>query len=64
MSVRLALGQVLDYGRFVKGAKLSVLLPEAPEADLVELLEAHDVGCIVETEPGTFIDMTSLERCP
>jgi hypothetical protein len=64
MSVRLALGQVLDYGRFVKGSQLAVLLPEAPVADLVELLEAHDVGCVVETAPGEFIDMTSLERCP
>ena len=40
MSIRLALGQVLDYGRYVEGSRLAILLPEAPAADLVELLEA------------------------
>jgi hypothetical protein len=64
MSIRLALGQVLDYGRYVEGSRLGVLLPEAPAADLVELLEAHDVGCVVETTPGNFVDMTPLKRCP
>lgn len=64
MSVRLALGQVLDYGRYVPDARLAVLLPEAPAADLVELLDSHDIGCVVETVPGTFIDMTTLKRCP
>lgn len=64
MSVRLALGQVLDYGRYVEGARLAVLLPDAPPADLVELLEDHDVGCVVETTPGNFLDMTTLNRCP
>jgi hypothetical protein len=64
MSVRLALGQVLDYGRYVDGSRLAILLPEAPAADLVELLELHDVGCVVETTPENFIDMTTLKRCP
>lgn len=64
MSVRLALGQVLDYGRYVEGSRLAILLPEVPAADLVELLEDHDVGCVVETTPDNFIDMTMLKRCP
>ncbi|MGB8209205.1 MAG: hypothetical protein WCF69_16665 [Mycobacterium sp.] len=64
MSVRLALGQVLDYGRYVEGSRLAILVPEAPAADLVELLELHDVGCVVETTPENFIDMTTLKRCP
>ncbi|ORW06258.1 hypothetical protein AWC13_00070 [Mycobacterium kubicae] len=64
MSVRLALGQVLDYGRYVKGAELAVLLPGTPAADLVELLESHGVGCVVEGSPGQFTDMTGLGRCP
>jgi 5-methylcytosine-specific restriction protein A len=63
MSVRLALGQVLDYGRYVKGAELAVLLPGTPAADLVELLESHGVGCVVEGNPGQFSDMTGLGRC-
>ncbi len=64
MSVRLALGQVLDYGRFIDDAQLAVLLPEPPAADLVELLERHDVDCVVESGEGIFVDMTSLKRCP
>ena len=64
MSVRLALGQVLDYGRFISGAELAVLLPGPPAADLVELLESHNVGCVVESNLGQFADMTGLGRCP
>lgn len=64
MSVRLALGQVLDYGRFVDGSRLAVLLPEEPPDDLVELLETHDVGCVVETTPNEFLDRTTHNRCP
>jgi hypothetical protein len=64
MSVRLALGQVLDYGRFVQGSRLAVLLPEAPTADLNELHERHDVGCVVETTPNKFVDKTTHKRCP
>jgi hypothetical protein len=64
MSVRLALGQVLDYGRYVKHCALAVLLPNPPDADLIELLESHNVGCVVEGNFGQFSDMTSLGRCP
>ena len=64
MSVRLALGQVLDYGRYVKHCSLAILLPGPPAADLIELLEGHKVGCVVEGKSGQFSDMTSLGRCP
>jgi hypothetical protein len=64
MSVRLALGQVLDYGRYVRHCALAVLLPGPPAADLIELLESHKVGCVVEGQSGQFSDMTSLGRCP
>jgi hypothetical protein len=64
MSVRLAVGQVLDDGRYMKGAELAVLLPGPPAADLVELLESHNVGCVVEGKLGQFSDMTGLKRCP
>lgn len=65
MSIRLALGQILDYGRFVPSASLAVLLPDDTlGTDLVELLESHDVGCVVETEPNRFADLTQLGRCP
>jgi hypothetical protein len=49
--VRLALGQVLDYSRFVSSAKqLAVLLPTRPVDDLVELLLSHGITCIYEDE--------------
>jgi nucleoid DNA-binding protein len=64
MSVRLALGQVLDYGRYIEGSRLAVLLPGAPADDLVGLLEHHGVGCVIETTSGKFIDLTTLQRCP
>jgi len=64
MSVRLALGQALDYGRYVDGAELAVLLPGMPAADLVELLSSHQIGCVVEGSPGQFTDVTDLGRCP
>ena len=64
MSVRLALGQVLDYGRYVQGTKLAVLLPGMPSADLVELLKNYLIGCVVESGPAEFADATGLGRCP
>ena len=60
MSVRLALGQVLDYGRYVDGVELALLLPEMPGADLVELLGSHQIGCVVQGSPGQFTDVTGL----
>lgn len=68
MAIRLALGQVLDYGRYVRrlvaDVKLAVLLPEHPPEDMRALLEEHDVGCVVELGSGTFADLTPLARCP
>ena len=64
MSVRLALGQVLDYGRYVQGTKLAVLLPGMPSPDLVVLLKHYLIGCVVESGPGQFTDATGLGRCP
>jgi hypothetical protein len=61
--VQLALGQLLDYQRFFVTEDVAVLLAEAPTADLVELLEFWDLGCVVETPTG-YVDMTSLGRCP
>jgi len=67
-SVRLALGQILDYGRYVKkhvdGAELALLLPKRPPGDMISLLESLGAGCVVETAPGAFVDVTSLKRCP
>lgn len=63
-TVRTALGQVLDYGRYTRDALLAVLLPDRPPADVVDLLEQHNIGCVVEIEPDIFADLTMLGRCP
>lgn len=64
MSVRLALGQVLDYGRCLPNMKLAVLLPNDPVPDLADLLSGYGVGCVVEQHDGGFRDLTDLNRCP
>lgn len=52
--VRLALGQILDYARYVTHEHRAVLLPARPAGDLVDLLISHGVSCIYETNKGTF----------
>ncbi|MBN7296622.1 hypothetical protein [Mycobacteroides abscessus] len=61
MSVRLALGQVLDYGHHVgrvrADLRLAILLSAPPAPDLVELLQSLGVGCVVEGPLGVFGDL-------
>jgi len=52
--VRMALGQVLDYARYVDHRQLAVLLPKYPGPDLVDLLSRHGVRCIYELAEGAF----------
>ena len=52
--VRTALGQVLDYGRYVDHKRLAVMLPEHPGGDMVDLLLSYRIGCIYETSKGKF----------
>jgi hypothetical protein len=52
--VRLALGQLLDYRRYVKPRSMAVLLPADPGADMIELLHSHGITCVVEVVPGVF----------
>ncbi|MEV0089723.1 hypothetical protein [Saccharopolyspora sp. NPDC050642] len=52
--VRLALGQILDYARYVKHRSLAVLVPSRPADDLVSLLAAHGVSCIYEASKAKF----------
>jgi hypothetical protein len=45
--VRMAIGQLADYGRFVPAAKRrAVLLAEKPAADLLALIESCGLGAI------------------
>jgi hypothetical protein len=59
-------GADLDNYAFPLARRLDdpVLLPEPPAADLVELLQKHQVGCVVESGAGQFTDMTTWKRCP
>jgi hypothetical protein len=54
--VRLALGQILDYARYVKTAQRAVLLPTRPSDDMIGLLGKYHVGCIYQDtlQPGEF----------
>ncbi|SCL57472.1 hypothetical protein GA0070617_3534 [Micromonospora yangpuensis] len=54
-SVRLAIGQLFDYARFVSYRSLAVLLPARPESDLCILLASLGISCIYENEIGKFV---------
>jgi hypothetical protein len=56
--IRMAIGQLLDYSRFLpKGHSLAVLLPSRPAPDLVSLLASLNVRCICE-EDSQFVTVT------
>ncbi|MET9961451.1 hypothetical protein ABZ128_20750 [Streptomyces sp. NPDC006326] len=44
-SVRMAIGQLADYGRFVDHAARAILLPSKPRKDLLDLAQSQ--GCVV-----------------
>ena len=45
--VRMAIGQLADYRRFVEPApRIAVLLPERPRADLEDLLLSQGISCV------------------
>lgn len=57
-SIRMAVGQLLDYGRFVKPApRLAVLLPSRPRRDLQDYLSCAGVE-LVWREGKRFVDST------
>lgn len=45
-SIRFAVGQLLDYDRFVGAEQLAVLVPERPRQDLVEYLASADITAV------------------
>ncbi|SDK68476.1 hypothetical protein SAMN05216298_1161 [Glycomyces sambucus] len=54
-SVRMAIGQLFDYRRSVDSESvLSILLPEAPDSDLGELIKSVGISLVYE-ENGEFI---------
>ena len=42
-SIRMALGQLLDYRRFVAQARCAILVPSRPRPDIVELVRTAGV---------------------
>jgi hypothetical protein len=63
-SVRMALGQLFDYRRFVAGAHCAVLLPSRPREDLLRLVSSVGID-LYWKEGTTFHHEPSLEgaRC-
>jgi 5-methylcytosine-specific restriction protein A len=55
-AIRLAIGQLFDYRRHAepRPQALAILLPEAPEADLQDLLESVGIALVYE-ENGAFV---------
>ncbi|MFJ9211053.1 hypothetical protein [Streptomyces sp. NPDC102264] len=62
--VRMALGQILDYSRYVKTQdhegepKRVILLPAAPASDMYTLLDRYDVGVVYRADDGRFVGDT------
>lgn len=52
--IRAALGQILDYARYVDHGTLAVLTPTKPAHDLISLLIAHNIHCIWREGAGHF----------
>lgn len=53
-TVRLALGQILDYARYVDPNSMAVLLPDKPAEDLLTLLSTYNVAAVWESTEGVF----------
>jgi hypothetical protein len=50
----MAVGQLLDYSRFVDQAKLAILLPEGPRQDLLDFLDRYSIAVIAPRQGGRF----------
>jgi len=53
-AIRMAVGQLLDYSRFVDQAKLAILLPEGPRQDLLDFLDSYSIAVIAPRQGGRF----------
>jgi hypothetical protein len=63
-SVRLGLGQILDYARHVDHRRKTLLLPEKPSKSLVKLLTSHGVRVVYRTARGDFVENWFAEKNP
>ncbi|MCO5973348.1 hypothetical protein [Actinoallomurus soli] len=67
--IRMAIGQILDYGRHAQVRRRAILLPTRPTQDMVELLGGLGITCIFEEEEeGSFKRIDAAARlcgaCP
>jgi hypothetical protein len=51
-SVRMALGQLLDYRRHLKVTTAALLVPTRPRDDLLDLLKLYGISCVWEGAAG------------
>jgi hypothetical protein len=54
-SIRMVIGQLMDYRRFAEGARLAVLTERRPPRDLEDLLGTLGIACIWRTQ-DRFVD--------
>lgn len=54
VTMRLALGQVLDYARYVAPISAAVVVPDEPAPDMADLLLRNGIAVVWEDEPGRF----------
>lgn len=57
--LRMAVGQLLDYGRFVDHQNLAVLIPSQPRNDLLAYLDAQGIAAVYPTAAGWADSRTS-----
>jgi hypothetical protein len=60
--VRMAIGQLADYARFLNPRTLAVLLPNRPKPDLEKLLRSRQINTIWKTPDGGFLDNSKNGR--
>lgn len=62
-ATRMAVGQLLDYSRFVDQPKLAILVPELPRQDLLDFLDSNTIAVIAPRPDGLF-DIVAPKRWP
>lgn len=55
-AIRMAIGQLADYGRFYGNAQPAVLVPQRPRRDLEALLRSQGISVVWRTKDGRFQD--------
>jgi len=58
--IRLAIGQLLDYKRYLKPNQMAILVPSKPKDDLVELLLDLNIEIIYQLDGGEFTHLKKI----